>query len=52
MAAAASLRCLTCTERPTRGCICVLIHCTDGIEGTRRRLEAAAAVYADFGLAH
>ena len=28
-----------------------LIHYTDGLEGARRRLEAAARVYPDFGLA-
>jgi hypothetical protein len=28
-----------------------LIHYTDGLEGTRRRLEAAARAYPDFGLA-
>jgi methionine synthase II (cobalamin-independent) len=28
-----------------------LVHYTDGVEGTRKRMEAASAMYADFGIA-
>jgi hypothetical protein len=28
-----------------------LVHYTDGVEGTRKRIEVASSMYADFGIA-
>lgn len=37
--------------RPGTRLILGLVHDTDGLAGTRKRIEAAAAVYAEFGIA-
>ncbi len=39
-----------CMQQPVRLCP-GLVHYTDGVEGTRKRIEAAQRVVTDFGVA-